>query len=249
MSISYKFILLTCGISASIFISSCKKFVEVDPPRTQTVSNAVFTSDANATSAITGIYEKMGENIPSLFNGGTTLYAGMSADELIYFSSNSSYNEFNINAVTPSNALLKNDLWGLPYQCIYQANAVIEGLTRSTGVTPSLKQQLTGEAKFIRAFCHFYLVNFFADVPLILTTDYRLNRKAIRVSKTEVYQQIIKDLKDAQNLLSDNYITAERVRPNKSTATALLSRAYLYIGDWINAEVQSAGIINNSTQN
>src|SRR5690606_41616797 len=61
--------------------------------------------------------------------------------------------------------------WASLYQYIYQANASIEGLEKADNLNPQVKSQLLGEAKFIRAFCYFYLVNYFGDVPLILTTD------------------------------------------------------------------------------
>lgn len=72
-----------------------------------------------------------------------------------------------------------------------------------------------------------------------------------------VYQQIITDLKEAQDLLNDNYLnkdlqnytgTPERVRPTKWVATALLARAYLYLSDYANAETEAGKIISNTTR-
>jgi hypothetical protein len=69
-----------------------------------------------------------------------------------------------------------------------------------------------------------------------------------------VWAQIISDLKEAEELLSTAYMdaaaknpTTERVRPNKFTAAALLARAYLYQGDWVNAEMQARSVIDNKT--
>jgi hypothetical protein len=74
-----------------------------------------------------------------------------------------------------------------------------------------------------------------------------------RTSKVLVYQQIIADLKDAQGLLNANYVdaglintTAERVRPTRAAAAALLARAYLYTADYKNAETQSSAVISNA---
>uniref|UniRef100_UPI0020C57DF8 RagB/SusD family nutrient uptake outer membrane protein n=1 Tax=Salmonella enterica TaxID=28901 RepID=UPI0020C57DF8 len=69
---------------------------------------------------------------------------------------------------------------------------------------------------------------------------------ASRKPVDQVYQQIIADLKDAQNLLKDTYVSADRARVNKSTVTALLARVYLYIKDYPNAELQATNLINNS---
>jgi starch-binding outer membrane protein, SusD/RagB family len=84
-------------------------------------------------------------------------------------------------------------------------------------------------------------------VPLYLSLNYQLNDKASKTAAAEVYDQIISDLKDAQNLLSIDYSfsNGERLRPNKWSATALLARTYLYTQKWDSAEAQSSLVINN----
>lgn len=73
-----------------------------------------------------------------------------------------------------------------------------------------MKNTLTGESKFIRAYCYFYLVNLFGDVPLITTTNFEINSHAPRTSVNVVYDQMINDLEDAQNLLPAAYPTSEK---------------------------------------
>ena len=102
---------------------------------------------------------------------------------------------------------MRNNIWRFAYFHIYQANAVIEELGKSGSVSAAVKQQLTAEAKFVRAFCHFYLVNLFGDIPLVVTTDYRMNSVLGRTDKESVYRQIIADLKDAQAGLNEAYPT------------------------------------------
>jgi hypothetical protein len=84
-----------------------------------------------------------------------------------------------------------------------------------------------------------------------------VNAKLPRAPLLQVYQQIVTDLKDAQNLLSDNYLnknlqnytgTPERLRPTQWAATALLARTYLYMGDYPNAETAASKIIGNTNQ-
>jgi starch-binding outer membrane protein, SusD/RagB family len=105
-----------------------------------------------------------------------------------------------------------------------------------------------GEALFLRAFIHFYLVNLFGDVPLIKTSDYRTNTNVSRTPVAQVYDGIITDLLEAKDLLPDTYPSAGRVRANKGAAIALLARVYLYAGDFTNAEEQSTEIISKATQ-
>jgi len=243
-------------IIALIAFLSCKKFVEVGLPKTELVRQSVFLSDATAEAAMMGVYNRMvvsGEGYASGNPGSVTYLSGLSSDEFIAgfsFSNDQSTLEFSSNVLTSTNDFLPDNLWSAPYRDIYGVNSILEGLAQSSGVSPAKKKQLEGEAKFVRAFAYFYLVNLFGDVPLVLTTDYNTNSNIARTPKAQVYQQMINDLKDAQNSLPGDYSISggERVRPNKWAATALLSRIYLYIGDWTNAETQSSAVINNPSQ-
>lgn len=241
--IRYSKLMLVLGLL--LLLNSCEDFVDIEPPKTQIIAETVFSNEASATSAITGIYSRM---IERGFASGDivsyTLFGGLSADELKSYSSNNI--EFFDNSLTVDNGSVNSFLWQQPYEYIYSANAVIEGLDNSSEVSEEVKQQLEGEAKFIRAFSFFYLTNLFGNIPLHLTTDYRVTSIAARTSQSQVYQQIITDLSEAQSLLTDDYITEERVRPNKSVATALLARVYLYTQDWANAETQASKVITNS---
>jgi hypothetical protein len=234
--------------ASALTISSCKKFVAVDPPKTQLISNTIFTSDATATAAVAGMYSNMIGSSTAFMTGRTMINGGLSSDELQNFSNVVEQTQIYGNAIIPSNGYMTS-LWTETYLHIYRANAIIDGLNNSTGVSTALKKQLEGEAKFIRAYVHFYLVNCFGDVPYIATTDYRANSVVSRTPAADVYQKIIADLLDAQNSLADNYSYSnnERVRPNKWAATAMLARAYLYKHDWANAETQATAVINNSS--
>ena len=231
------------------FISSCEDFTATDTPRTEMGSAAVFEDDQTATSAITGIYSRMmsGVGFASGYFGSITHIGALSADELENY--DLSLAAFYNNTLTPDNDRLRASLWTEPYQYIYTVNLVLEGLSKSSGISDTVKDQLTGEAKFIRAFCYFYLVNFFGDVPLHLTSDYRENMGSQRTTGDEVYRQIILDLKEAQALLTDDYSFSdgERIRPNTWAATALLARVYLYLEAWEDAEKQASAIINNTS--
>jgi hypothetical protein len=239
-----------------VFISSssCKKLIEIDPSLSQPSSQVVYKNDATAASVLTGIYADFAAR--GIVNGlsGISAVGALTADELRIAAGSTTANVMAAykNSLKPSDDI---PFWSKLYFWIYTTNTVLENLEFSPAISAPVKQQLRGESKFIRAFCYFYLVNFFGDVPLVLTADYRVNAKALRTPKVEVWQKIIADLKEAKNLLNSNYVeadavttnaTTERVRPNSFAATALLARAYLYTGDWVNAESTAAEVINNS---
>lgn len=241
--------------------TSCKKLVEVEAPVTSSNALNVYSSDATATAVLTGIYTDMSGAITLSFatgNKSISLYTGLSSDELTLYSgvNNTTYLAYYKNSLSAAiDPIAGSEFWGQFYNCIFICNSAIEGLNNATSLTPAVKQQLLGEAKFMRSFIYFYLVNLFGDVPLVTTTNYKVNATLKRASKAEVYQQITADLKEAQSLLSPNYLDknlqgytdmSERVRPTRWAAIALLARVYLYNGDYADAEKQASLVINQS---
>ena len=228
---------------ATIF-GACKKYVEIPPPQNQLVSALVFTDDKTATATVAGLYSRMNGFNSSFANFYGNFLPAASADEYVYGFSSANLDEFKENNLLSSNSAV-NALWEPVYSYIYHANAVLEGLTNNTSVSAPVQRQLMGEARFIRAFCYFYLVNYFGDVPLVLDTDYKKNTSAPRTGIGEVYAAIITDLTSAQADLSDAYPTAERTRVNKAAATLLLARTYLYRQQWAQAEAEASKVIGD----
>jgi hypothetical protein len=220
---------------------SCKKFLQVGPPKDELSANAVFLNDSTAQEAITGLYINIMSNNRSLLNGGMTIYPALSADELTRSLSVSNDDQFVKNALTPDNLIITYNYWESGYSLIYQTNICIENLSNSTLINEPIKLQLLGEAKFIRALCYWYLVNLFGDVPLITSTNKDVNSVMPRAPTVNIYQQIISDLEDASHLLADK---GANTRPGKQAAAALLARAYCYQRQWNKAETLSSSIIN-----
>lgn len=240
---------VTTAFAISILGFSCSDFVQLDPPKSKVKAESVFNDDVSATSAVRGIYVNMldVQSFSSGSNRSVTALASLSADALKdYYGTDVDNVEFGTNTITPSNSYIQN-LWSSAYKIIYGANAVLEGTKDAPNLTRATQRQLTGEARFIRAFTYFYLVNLFGDVPLIMSTDYKTNALVGRTTTAEIYQQILSDLSEARELLTDNYATKGRVRPNKATATAFLARVYLYLEDWEKADQMASEIIGNAT--
>ncbi|MBB6004423.1 RagB/SusD family nutrient uptake outer membrane protein [Arcicella rosea] len=238
----FKGVFWATAITSLSLFSSCESFVELGAPPTQVVSEDVFKADATASSAILGLYS--GTNM-SQFVQGSTFFPGMSADDIQYNAANTSYDEFENNALSTNNSLVENTIWAYSYQQIKNANNAISGLNKSQTLTPTVKEQLLGEAKFVRALSYFYLVNLFGDVPMSLTpdSDYEAKASLPRTPATAIWAQIITDLKEAQTHLPVTYVGTFKGRVNKHAATTLLARAYLYNKDWTNAESQASQVI------
>jgi len=225
---------------------ACESFVDVDLTETLVTSDKVFSNDITATSAVTGIYHDMldVESYASGSDKSITALTGFSSDELVSYSMDANSVEFYANDILPENTNVLS-LWKTMYKSIYEANSVIEGIEKSNSLSPGVRSQLLGEARFVRAFSYFYLVNLFGPVPLITATDYRINATLDRTDIDLVYNQIDADLDYAESNLAGEYVTGDRARPNKYTAIALRARVSLYMENWSEAERLSSLIIEN----
>ncbi len=150
-------------------------------------------------------------------------------------------------------------LWGTAYFVISSVNNVLDNLAGkagSNGITQQDVDNLQGELLFLRALAHFDLVRTYAKqytidktapgVPYVFKTD--AAAKPSRDNVETVYNNIVKDLTDAEKLIAADY-TREGVADPKSVVSkvaiqALLSRVYLYMGKWQDAADYATTVIN-----
>lgn len=237
------YILLGAGL---ILSPGCKKFAEVPPASNIMNKDYVFSSDGSVSNAIAGMYMNAYLQTLNVFQDYITICPGLSADELNIVGINTSYEPFLRNQLD-ANTPAVNECWTGFYKSIYLANTLIEGVSANENVLkPETVAMAKGEGLFMRAFCHFYMVNLFGDVPLVLTSDAYTNNALSRTPQAKVYDQIIADLKAAKELLHGDYSVSagnQRFRANKFAAAALLARAYLYTGQWSLAETEASTVI------
>jgi len=237
---------LLAGLLPLLSLTGCKKFVQLDDPIDQVASSEAFNTDANTATAIRGIYSKMNNAAGLGFAGGIQALMDAGADGLKVQSATNQFYEFYTNTINSASTVNKN-LWNYFYYVIYSANAAIENINASTGMTDAGKQLYTAEARFLRAWCYFYLVNTWGDVPLTTSSDFDYNNHLFRSAKAAIYEQIKSDLLYAQANLGPAYQGTTRIRANSYVATALLAKIYLYLGEWDNAAQQATTVLNNTT--
>lgn len=250
MKINYIFFkkIMALGL-VLIAMSSCKKFVEVDLASNLIAKEDAFNSDNSATSATLSLYSYYSTVDHLRYS---TWFGGLMADELQNTTSNADLIQFSQNVVAPTNTNPTSYIWSYSYQTIRYCNLILDGISRSTGMTTPVKNQLSGEAKFFRALMYFNLVNFYGGVPITSEVNELDNAFKPRATVAEVYAQVLNDLKDAQNLLPTTYVgssAALKVRVNKWAATALLAKVYLYNKDYVNAEAEATKVIGSGTYN
>ncbi|XHR94991.1 hypothetical protein ACFJIV_32950 [Mucilaginibacter sp. UC70_90] len=85
MKILYKKLLLI--LLPGVTMSACKKFVDIAPSPQLIATDAIFSNDNTALSAVSGVYVQMRSGSPSFANGGIGIYTGLTADEIYNTSS------------------------------------------------------------------------------------------------------------------------------------------------------------------
>jgi hypothetical protein len=237
----FSIILITTGATG------CKKFVDVDLPISQLNTEAAFATDSKANSSMRGIYANFNAALTSTpFTGPLTFQMGLSADELIMTNLSGDQQAYYENNLTPDNGTNTTTFWGRFYATIYQANNAYENLEKSKGLSVIGRDRMMGEARFLRAWSYFFLVNMYDSVPLALTSDYLVNGLLHREPAAKVYDQIKADLVYAKEKAGEAYVVAGgRGRANKWAATALMARVQLYNKNWVEAEKEASAVIGS----
>ncbi len=247
-----KYRLLLFSVAVALLSISCNKIVDIPGPVDTITSSQAFANDEIAAASIRGIYNEMQKGTTGALefcSGAISIMAGLSSDELLSGNTNDQELQFQNNTLQPINSFISYSFWTPAYRYIYYANAAVEGLQASTGPSSSARNQLIGEAKFLRALVYFHLVNLFGEVPLVLSTEWAEHNLSTKSPVNDIYAQVIEDLQQAVELLPGNvYVNAgERIRANKWAAKALLARVALYREDWQNAATLASEVIGETS--
>lgn len=224
-------------------LMACRKFVDIDGPKNQVTTGLVFSDSTKANAALAGIYYQIASagNF-GLFSGGMTIYTGLSSDELTYTATDATIAAFYNNNILPVNDRI-TQLYYLGYKYVYAANACIEGIAASPGISQVAKDQMIAEARFLRAFSYFNLLNLYGAVPLVTITDHNATRLTGRSDPATVYNQIIDDLRFAQQYLPKDPVIRDRA--SYHAATFLLAKVLLFTGRHQEAIAEADKVISS----
>ena len=237
--------LLAC-ILFFIAVSGCKKILEEHPEAG--IVPSFFNSPAGVLGGITGVYNDIRSDWGT---EGFTAEMVAGTDEHLAGASASGIQLYTYNGLTSSNF---GAAWNIAYTDINTLNGVLQ-YGQTIDIPDATRKQYLAQAKFLRAFWYFYLVQTFGDVPLHTTFITTPSQADSRQPVADVYAQILKDLTEAAADLP-NTPTAPFLgkAATKPVALYLLAKAYLTRG-WLNnnaadftqAYTIASGIIANKT--
>lgn len=161
-----------------------------------------------------------------------------------YQSTHASYNAVSEYTITPGNDRNEGH-WVMLYKGIGIFNSTMAGI-EGAPIDDDSKKQFISELKFLRAWCYFDLVRNWGGVPLVLKI-YSPDHHEPRSPASEIYAQIIKDLKEAAEVLpkKSQYPDGDKFRASRGAALTLLAKAYLYTEDWANAEITANQVMTS----
>ena len=142
--------------------------------------------------------------------------------------------------------------WTYLYEVVHRNNTVIRNVQENSGpeCSEDLKSKVIGEAKFLRAFAYFRMLNFWGGVPYydetcVIDKEFQTLSNP-RESAETIRQHIIDDLTDAINRLPIKWSDADYGRVTKGAAYALRGKVYLYAQQWDKAKADLAEVVNNA---
>lgn len=136
----------------------------------------------------------------------------------------------------PTNAY-SNAVYFHCYAGISRANIIIGRLAVATGIAEKARNDIEGQARFLRAFNYFKLVRYFGEVPLYLKEVTTAAEASLPRSPVDaVYAQIITDAQTAIEMLVPPAGFPQSGQATKGAATMLLAEVYMTRNEHAKAE-------------
>lgn len=217
-----------------LFVTSCRNsLLNVSDPNAITDDNFWRTPD-DAEKGLVSVYNMLYRQGTWTRNNFTQLdgmaddatsYAGWTelAEWSRFIMTNYNFNEVNLK------------IWYQNYEGVFRANQVLNHVPSINFTDQVEKKQILAQAKFFRAFYHFYLCIYYDNIPYI-TEPSTVEAKPQQLPKDSVLSLCAKDFKDAANDLPETWSTNQLGRPTKGAALAYLGKVYMQLHKWQEAK-------------
>jgi hypothetical protein len=216
----------------------------LDQNNTNTVSSGTFwANETDVSLAVNGMYHP----ITNTFFWGRIIHTGAMLRSDVFnirpFGVNTAMSTFQGEAGV---ARWATEVFQEPYKAIFRANSVLENVSADNVADEATRNAFLGQAYFMRAFSHWYLVNLFGNVPLVTNTPKTTEDFFPSQSSPDaVWTQIVADLEQAESLLPASWGGDDLGRPTSGSAAALLGKSHLYQGNWAEAEAAFMRVVSS----
>src|SRR4030095_11442485 len=225
--------------------AGCKKFITKDIVG-QYPESEFYTTQAQALLAINAAYQPLGFTTSN--NNRLWVFGDVPSDDAAKGGNPGDQadiefiDQFNINSTNGNLA----SIWALLYDGITRCNLVLNKVPPIMMDT-NLQTRILAEAKFLRAYYYFELINIFGDVPIVLIP---LNPDELQITQSpvqQIFETVVEpDLTDAAIHLPVSYNGPDVGRVTSGAANALLAKAYLFQSKWDQAASAAAQVVNSN---
>jgi starch-binding outer membrane protein, SusD/RagB family len=243
-----KALLITCLLGVGLGSCNTDDFLTVTP-ETALSSATFFKTEADFQQAVNGAYVPL----RSIHNGTSMLLAEQHSDNARYVrnilfgatENQGNLADFNVptaNGITTNTNVL--NMYRQNFQIIARANQIL-ALIDGVEMPAASKNNLKGQALFLRGLAYFELARYFNRAPLHLTPVAERSASAQPLATGEqLYAQVIKDAQEAVTLLPKKSVQ-EAGRATSGSAGTLLANVYVIQKKWAEAEAVLKTIVTS----
>lgn len=205
--------------------SACEDLLETEPTDFLSPSNYYETAD-QLNFARASVYDILGQG--ALFGSFANYLYAWEGD--IGYMNRSTLTtgpwNYNFSSADPYNS----SYWSNLYNGINRASVVLANVDKNPEIDQTFRDQVRGEALFLRAYFYFQLVQYYGDVPLFegpttSVVDVDVPRASIR----EVYDRIVADMTAAEPLVPEISTLGFSGQVTKSAVRGMLARVHLHM--------------------
>ena len=225
-----KYLFSTLAVLAATLFTACNDMLDTEPRKTE-VTDAVFPGKvADVESELSAIYSIM-----------NTMGGGDADNQNIFYwweiMSDNCYGSGGLqdNKVKSLHHLVEMSVnqYAEPYKLLYGGIARATSAIETIDNVPwrddqkPLRNQLLGEAYFMRGIYYLWLTQLFGDVPLITSTVVTPEMEEQADAETAIFPQVLSDLVSGANLMGTERGHGDG-HANKFVAEAFIARAYMF---------------------
>ena len=217
---------ITIFILLATFLTGCESFLDLKPIDYPT-EETFYKDIKGLEGAIIGVYDELQSG--NQYSGRFMTLMEIRGDNVIDDNSGAGGGvnyQIEVFTETPANTNLSS-AWLSLYRTIYRSNIILQNVD-DVQMSEFQKNNIIGQASFLRGLAYFNLVRLWGDVPLIIKTQtVDEARENMRVDKSKIYEQIISDLTNAKKL-PNSWSEGDHGRATSYAAQGLLAKVYLY---------------------
>ncbi|MDR2691156.1 MAG: RagB/SusD family nutrient uptake outer membrane protein [Dysgonamonadaceae bacterium] len=224
---------------------SCSDDLLYPEPTTGVSDEHAINNERSAITALNGTYNRITSSATGTYSFITFLfsdnveYVGMQGANVFVHDADGK------TAFQSNNGSLRS-IWTSIYETVNNANHLIEKIDKiqDENFTRAERDEILGQAYFIRALSYFDLIRYWGGVQLVLRpTTSPTDVVGIKRSTLEqTYEQVNEDLAKAESLLKQ---TNSRIRIDLGVVQALIARVALYQKQWERAETYATKLIDH----